>query len=406
MEINNKMLTRFGVITLFILLPTVSLPIIFTEIYNKKKYPLFLLAIYMGLLSMYYFPWGDQYRYMNYLTDYKYLHFKDVFDFSKVLIFRDLNIINILLFYAAKCNFTIELFRFSLVTYSYVLILSIFRNFDSDNKLSLKSRFLCFLILFLAVPFYHICYGYRTGIAICFFVYGIYKLGKGEYKGYAYLIIAAFTHYFFVLEILIYLVANNLRRYISIKTIAVLVVFLLLLTLLIINILYGKNSFIDIIIDLYIKGEHGLESSKSLKEVISTMLINGFVVAILFVIFLLGNYKGKFENLLYLNLCILLISIPFPTINERILALSVLLLTVYFLSNKLTRLISKVIILLPFMFISLVYPYWKHRDIYALTQIIEIVYKPLPLILQHNVPENEVNKYIDYKGEYAKSKSE
>jgi len=393
------------VILLFILAPTISIPFILIEIYNKKKYPLLLLAIYMGLLSMFYYPWGDQYRYLNYIETYRHLNFNELFDFSKVLIFRDLNCVNLFLFIAAKSGFSLELFRFSLVVISYILIFDIFNDFDKDSNsiiISYNKRFIIFLYLYLSVPFYHICYGFRTGLAICLFAYGVYKLETNKQNGYAFILLSCLTHYFFLAESIIYLISTKLRRNISKRNIVMIGGILIVILFFTLNYIYGKNAFIDIIIDTYINGEHGIESNKSIKDIFSTLLLNGILVIALYVIFLTYNYNNRLSNLLYLNLCILIISIPLPTINERFLAISVILIILYFYITNKHILINKRIILLPLLIISLIYPYWKHRDIYALTKIEEIIYKPLPLIIQHQVDIDEVNKYINSDGEYIK----
>lgn len=399
-----NVLKRCGIVVLFILFPTFTLPIVFVEIYNKKTYSLLLLAIYMGLLSIYYFPWGDQYRYMNNLINYSSQDCYDVFDFNRVLIFRDLNLVNLLLFCYSKCLNTIELFRFLMVVSSFLLIFKIFKDVDTGIVWKRKRRFIFFLLLFFSVPFYHICYGYRTGIAICLFCYGYYRLWKGEVMcAYFYMLLAGFTHYIFFIELICCFISFNLKFTITRKTLLWLVIAFPLLFYVLLSLLYGKIAFVDLLIDFYIRGEYGLENDKSIRDIMSSLFLNGFIVLILDSYFLLNNRKGKYENLLYINICLLIISIPFSTINERILALSVLLNIVYYITHmSITNLSKLVVAILPILFFSFIYPYWKHRDIYALTQISEIVYKPLPLILQHTVPEKEVNKYIDFNGEYVK----
>ncbi len=47
----------------FILFPFFSLFFIWGKIYDGKYYALIFLAVFMGLLSMFYFSFGNQYRY-------------------------------------------------------------------------------------------------------------------------------------------------------------------------------------------------------------------------------------------------------------------------------------------------------------------------------------------------------
>ena len=81
---DKKLITTVIVCILFFILPFISIPILLIEIYNGRKYALYLLAIFMGVLSMFYFPSGDQYRYMQDLLLYRGASFEDVFDFSEV----------------------------------------------------------------------------------------------------------------------------------------------------------------------------------------------------------------------------------------------------------------------------------------------------------------------------------
>lgn len=70
---------------LFILFPFSSLFFIFRKIYDGKYYALIFLAVFMGLLSMFYFPFGNQYRYYEWLREYAYQSFDEVIDLNLIL---------------------------------------------------------------------------------------------------------------------------------------------------------------------------------------------------------------------------------------------------------------------------------------------------------------------------------
>lgn len=69
----------------FILFPFFSLFFIFRKIYDGKYYALIFLAVFMGLLSMFYFPFGNQYRYYEWLREYAYQSFDEVIDLNLIL---------------------------------------------------------------------------------------------------------------------------------------------------------------------------------------------------------------------------------------------------------------------------------------------------------------------------------
>ena len=171
-------LKQIYIIVFFIIFPFFSLPILFCEIYNGKKYPLVLLAIFMGGLSMFYFPYGDQYRYFTQLEIFKYLSFDEIFDFESILIFKELNIVNILIFVAAKIGLNLEIVRFLLTFTSCILLFNIFINLRELRQIphSKILSLLTFVVLFLSVPYYLINYGFRTGFGACLLTYGIYLI--------------------------------------------------------------------------------------------------------------------------------------------------------------------------------------------------------------------------------------
>ena len=395
----------FLIISLFLLFPTLTLPIVFVEIYNQKKYALFLLAIFMGLLSMYYYPWGDQYRYMNNIVNYNGQSFNDIFNPNTILFIRNFNLIQISLYFASQFNFSIELYRFFVVTITYLFVFWILNNrliVLRENGYLPKQIFVLFLFVFLSIPYYYICQGYRTGIGTCILICGLYYIDKNCKLGYFFLFIAAFIHYFFLIYSILIILFYNWRIYFSGKIVICCGILFLAITPSLINLFYGIFPFLDLIVDLYIRGKYGAEQDVNIGDIRSLLLLTGFVIIIYSYFFLFKKRIGKLENVIYANYLLILLTLPFYALNERINVTSVLLLSIYFLLKAPRVLIRNYMVILPFLILSLIYPYWKHRDIYALTQISEIVYKPLPLILQHTVSEKEINKYIDFNGEYVK----
>lgn len=98
----KKKTVKIGVTAVFILNPLISIPLLIIEVYNKKKYASYLLAVFMGLFSIYYIPIGDQYRYFNYYLLYKDMSFNQCFDFQDPFILHLLNVVSIFFIYIGK----------------------------------------------------------------------------------------------------------------------------------------------------------------------------------------------------------------------------------------------------------------------------------------------------------------
>ena len=63
----NKITTLF----LFFFSPLCALPCIFVEIYNRKKYAITLLSLFLAICAYMYIPSGDLYRYWLRYKEYE-----------------------------------------------------------------------------------------------------------------------------------------------------------------------------------------------------------------------------------------------------------------------------------------------------------------------------------------------
>ena len=89
------------VILLFVLMPFMSFYFVIAEVYNKRKYSYYLLFVLMGLFSMYYFPYQDQYRYMEGYLFLQDKNFSDVFIYDNIVLYF-LNLFDIFMFVFSK----------------------------------------------------------------------------------------------------------------------------------------------------------------------------------------------------------------------------------------------------------------------------------------------------------------
>ncbi|WP_272059869.1 hypothetical protein, partial [Parabacteroides distasonis] len=107
------------VILLFVLMPFMSFYFVIAEVYNKRKYSYYLLFVLMGLFSMYYFPYQDQYRYMEGYLFLQDKNFSDVFIYDNIVLYF-LNLFDIFMFVFSKTGISYEIFRFIIVVLSYM----------------------------------------------------------------------------------------------------------------------------------------------------------------------------------------------------------------------------------------------------------------------------------------------
>lgn len=194
MNINDYRINKINLLLFFVFVsfPVLSLPIIFVEIYNKRYYALYYLAIFMGLIGYLWIPSGDLYRiqedYQS-LINGSFVNVRYHFDFIYLLILKTF----------AFCGFNFEYVRFTLCSISYVLYFKIFVNISRSNSHFINSKFIAFfsfLAFFFIIRFTGFVTGVRFTFAMALTFYATYQiLFKNNKRGYIILLIAVFTHF-------------------------------------------------------------------------------------------------------------------------------------------------------------------------------------------------------------------
>lgn len=400
-------LKQIYIIVFFIIFPFFSLPILFCEIYNGKKYPLVLLAIFMGGLSMFYFPYGDQYRYFTQLEIFKYLSFDEIFDFESILIFKELNIVNILIFVAAKIGLNLEIVRFLLTFTSCILLFNIFINLRELRQIphSKILSLLTFVVLFLSVPYYLINYGFRTGFGACLLTYGIYLIyiRNNFFKGLFFFLLAASTHFFFIIHSLLFGILYFIDFHLNKKYTLILTVVLFFCSMSIFSSLLGKLDFIDSILNSYVYGdEYGAGSYDYFSPKSKPLWLNGIINSVLmFYLFFQLNKKGKLENIIHVLFILCVFAIPFATFFQRMIRSSIPILAIYLIMNFENRIVYKVrYILISVLMIAFLSPFWVARKQYRYSQLNRVFYSSLPVILNNHYNEKTISTKVDRFGEW------
>lgn len=395
------------VITLFIICPFLSLPFVFIEIYNKKKYAIYLLALFMGLISMYYFPWGDQYSYFNDLEACRFMTFDEKFDFSSIMIVRELNLINIFIFCAAKIGLNLEIIRFLLTIIGTSLIFSIFVDLDNNGQTpnKLHYRFILFVILWLSVPYYLITYGFRNGFGACIVLYGVYRMYvKNEpLKGLFCFLLAVFVHYSYIIHTLIFIFIFYFKGDFSVKKTLVCAILMYLLSMTLFSFLYGYIPFLDTIMDFYVYGDrYGAGSYDWSSSASKELWLNGVLnTLVMFLISFKLNMKHKLKNLVFSLFILCSFSLSFPVLFQRVIRTLVPILALYLIFNykKSTVYKAKYIVVIVLL-LAFIYPFILHREKYAYAHFEKILYYPLPMILSNHYDSTMIDSRVDSMGSF------
>lgn len=399
---NRKERQNFIILlALFFLFPFFSLPIVFRKIYEGKNYALHFLAIFMGLLSVYYFPFGDQYRYLEKLNLYSSLSFGEVFDSESIFIYKNLNLVNIYVFVASKLNLTLEFIRFTLTVSCYLLVFSIYKNFIQDkHDQCLNDKWIRFLILYLSVPFFFISFGFRTGMGGCFLIYGILNLINGKHaKAFTGIFSSVFCHALFLIYVVFIILIINKKNKISKKIVFLISIVVTSFSFWFLNSIYGKIELLDILMDQYIYGDWGEEYEWSVFTVKVRIFLGGAALIYMYMIFFLLPKQNVFLwNLLCLNFCLLIFSLPFYTFTERLVAVSLPILSLYMIDCKTILPKYRLGIVLFLLLVSFLSPFYIYRYQYGKAHIEEIAFFSIPVVLTNTYDIDYVNDYVDDEG--------
>jgi hypothetical protein len=189
-------------LVVFILYPLASLPIIFMEIYNRKYYSLYYLAIFVSLLGYLWVPSGDLYRYQLDFTYFKSLQLNQFANLPKLDF-----VLPWILFLVGKIGLNFEFVRFFLCIISYILYFKIYVGIINTNdnlRESRKVSFFSFLMFFCVIGFAGFLTGVRYTFAMSLCFYSVYVLMYRNRKvGWVILIFSVITHFSMALILLI-----------------------------------------------------------------------------------------------------------------------------------------------------------------------------------------------------------
>lgn len=205
----ERLKREYFVILLFIISPLLSLPLIFIEIYNKKRYAQSLLALFMALSAWLFPPILDLYRhYLTFLNinDNPYYLNSIIEDKFDVVLYGTNKIVGYF-------GFPFELVRFLFVWVAYEIVFWLFRDFINRNKNLTKHYFIIFLIFFFTLHYFNLTTGLRSVLSANFFILGIYLYYYHKKMGLIYMFLGCLTHYSLYIYLIpvIFIIKSNLK---------------------------------------------------------------------------------------------------------------------------------------------------------------------------------------------------
>lgn len=375
----------------FSLSPLIAFPCIWIEIYNRRKYAIVLLSLFLAICAYMYVPSGDLYRYWLAHQAYIDMGYFDIFtDFTFDYLIPSLS------FVLAKLGFNHAFIRFVLVLLCSLLYFNMIYEFLNFVK-SKVWYFLLFLISFFLFPYFAIISGIRYGTASVLFLLAIYHYlyKENSMRGYLYMILSILTHYSFIVLVLGMLLA---------KTVAVSRKILLLtgIGLLLINsqLLHHIGLFEGLSIyskiEAYTAGEDYINTLSPLLKFVINM--GRWVSYPLFFLLLFKIHPSKMRDMAYIVLLILCMFFPFITIFNRYMFVAILVSFLCYLKRPIWN--SKLFLYILFAFSMLSYSSGilaNHRLI-IMSNYQSLLYTPYPLLFGKTYGEEWINEHFNENG--------
>ena len=396
----NKSITTL----LLVICPMLSLPCILVEIYNRRRYAFYYLAIFLSLVGFLTAPTGDLARYQ--LDYYKFanLSFVDLFNqYTYQILFYGFS------FTFAKAGFNFEFVRLLFSFISFSCLFDIFWKITNNHSASdtRKKYFLLFLVYLFALPLNALWLGYRHYFAMSLMLYSYYLvLVEGNKKGWLFAVTSVFIHFSMCFPFLCFVLINF--SHLKFRKSIVYVLCLIFIYINSDNIVISIFDWVPLSAEMklhynyYLVGYWASDflSDFSWKYELSLLLSYLTLFPLLF--FMLSvNEKDKLLKMYYISLIILSLVISFKVIFFRYVFIPIFLSLFFFFiyRNKyLTK--SKIYILLFFSFITFLSGIYTYRNEYSISRHTMLVYKPLPLILCNSFSKQWLHNNVYEDGNF------
>lgn len=387
--------TTIVALGLFFISPLLSLPFILYDVYKQHKGGLVLFVLFLAVMAYLTPPVGDLYRHTR---DYFRMEYYDLEAFIHTL--KDDFVTQLFSYFLSYFHIRYPVARLVYTVIGFSIKFWIFNDIVF-GKYSNRNYFILFLIFFCCSGFFSFVLSVRHGFASSLFFLGFYLFYVKRRFGVGIImfILASAIHYTFatlsVLVIFLFFLKINISNKLFFLLVAIVGLFGLILSTFIIN-----TFFIDQA-GAYLEGEWGTEYQTTFKGWVMYWLTRVSVLP-MFVFFLRNKIdKDPWNNVIYMFSLLFAMTFSLLTISGRLLgSLSGFLLYFYLRNNewcslKLERLI---IVTSIFMFSCSIY---TNRALFTNLQISAYseIWKPLPVVLQHDYDKHWVNSHIRLDGD-------
>lgn len=388
-------------ILLFFLYPFVSLFLIIVEIYNQRRYAYNLLALLMGLLAYLWVPSGDLYR------------IRQDFDFLKgsefMSIFRQISLdymYNILLYFFAKIGLDFAHVRLVMATLSYSLYFRIIRETIKDNRYISNSKtlsFLTFVVMFFVVRVTGFVTGVRFTVGLTFFLTAVHASFRGNRtKSTIFYLLAGLMHFSFWVGLFSVIVGKKVLQS-QIRWFIILLSMFLLSSVIVekLVLFLPLDESLKRHLEFYTTGFFALEEYKHKSLAFRISRILGYLTiypAFIFLFFRRTDFRKYWP---YIGLTVVLaFSTSMNSVFNRYALMASVLFIVSFLRAYTVR--DKVLILGFLLCTSLTFigSVWTSRRELSYGRQQQLLYAPLPLILQSKYSNSWIDENIKPNGDF------
>ncbi len=197
----------------FLINPLLSCPMLFIELINRKKYAIFLVSLFLGMLGYITIPLHNDDLTRHY-ANFQLVGDLSFPDFLVFLLTKPDFLMYTVMYSFSKIGLSKQFLPLLAVFFGYYYKLKILDNYTRENKQLSKKVFVYFLLIFfLSIDFRSLTLGIRNSTAIIFFIYGTYKyLIQQNKNGLFYIAIAPVIHTMVFLLLPLVFLAKRIDR--------------------------------------------------------------------------------------------------------------------------------------------------------------------------------------------------
>lgn len=406
MFLNSELYTlssnrKFITCVIYFICPVLSLPLLFKECYNNRRYAYWLFAFFMGICSLLLVPpYDDLYRNYKLYTDWI-----EGVSWSDFILYVSNNVkfdfvVYLLEWIYQRIGLSFGFIRLTLVFISYLLFFYIYDLFCKYKSILSEDRRLYFWMILLIMPFLSISTGLRYGIAACLYSYVIcmwFIFNKYSWWHNLLLIIGVCAHFSMLMLIMVLLVSYFMPNNMS-KTFFLLVFCLLILCSSLFPLLLGYLPISDSLNEYLLSYTEGRYSDGSYLEGHNIFFwIPYFARYLVVIMFFYVIYKkvpyNKETKIMYVIFFLFAFTVSFHALNKRIDYFFTLLGGLYILKYVGVRKLFFNLLMLYTIFTILVN--WRG---YTITRWYYL-FSPIPVALTMDYDQKWVDENINHRGE-------